>query len=756
MNAQRSRALVMVVDDSTTQAQKMAQALEAAGFRTRLAQNGRDALEQARRWRPDVIVSDILMPVMDGFALCREVRRDPELAQVPVVLYTITYVDPKDEEFARGIGASRFLVKPKDPEALVQEIRMALANGHTASATAPAGPGDEAAFVAAYSERLAAKLEEKITDLEAANRQLSQHYEEALAARDQLAVLLKTAEIAVSSLDLDAVLDRLALHLVTALRITCCRISLVDAGGDHLVVVAARAIRELDWDRRIGQRIPLADAPVHRAALLAREPHVVALDSAESPMPAAERAVAGLEGLRTALLLPMAIGEQSIGLICLGEARMRRRAPITEAQLRLGRAMAEEIGLAIEHARAIREREQAQAALRESNRRLEEALSELQAMHPRLVQQERLRALGEMASGIAHDFNNALSPIVGFTELLLKRPADLADREKAIGYLELISTAAQDAAGIVSRLREFSRPREEGEALLPVQVSSLVEQTIALTQPRWRNQASASGITIDIRTEHGDTPPIAGNESELREMLTNLIFNAVDAMPHGGTITLRTRREAARVLLEVQDTGTGMSEEVRRRCLEPFFSTKGEGGSGLGLAQVYGIVERHAGSIDIASALGQGTTFSVRLPAWAASHTEATGSPTPVGGGGGRPLRVLVVDDEPLVRRVVAEYLTSDEHVVETAASGADGLEKLRAGRFDLVITDRSMPEMSGDEVAAAVKALAPHTPVMLLTGFGEVISAAGEKAGAVDDVVGKPVTLSTLREALARVVPRP
>ena len=394
----------------------------------------------------------------------------------------------------------------------------------------------------------------------------------------------------------------------------------------------------------------------------------------------------------------------------------------------------------------ITENKRAEEALRDSNRRLEEAMGELRTTQHQVIQQERLRALGQMASGIAHDFNNALSPISGFSELLLSMPEQLKDTEKVKGYLEIIHTAAQDSAGIVRRLRDFYRHREKGEFFLPVHLNQVVEQVVSLTQPKWKDQALAGGVTLDIRTDLQRIPVIAGNDAELREVLTNLIFNAVDAMSHDGTITLRTRQEGEYVLLEVKDTGTGMTEEVRERCLEPFFSTKGEQGTGLGLAMVFGILQRHEGTIDIQSKPGEGTTFSIRLPVLKEQMEPA--SPQETATPFAR-LRILLVDDDPRVRETVRAFLVSDEHEVAVAFNGREGLEKFHAGNYDLVMTDRAMPEMSGDHLAAPIKKLAPHKPVIMLTGFGDMMEAADEHPGGVDIILSKPVKLAQLREAL-------
>jgi CheY-like chemotaxis protein/anti-sigma regulatory factor (Ser/Thr protein kinase) len=232
----------------------------------------------------------------------------------------------------------------------------------------------------------------------------------------------------------------------------------------------------------------------------------------------------------------------------------------------------------------------------------------------------------------------------------------------------------------------------------------------------------------------------------MREMLTNLVFNAVDAMPEGGTITLRARPDGEHVLLEVSDTGTGMTDEVRQRCVEPFFSTKGKQGTGLGLALVHSIVERHGGTMAIDSRVAHGTTIMVRLPRHAsapatAAHARPSEAP--------RRLRILLVEDEAAVRTVITHQLGADGHTVDSASNGREGLDKFMSGWFDLVITDRAMPEMGGDQLAIAIIGIAPDKPIIMLTGFGDLMTAKGEKPAGVKAVVSKPVTLDALRQAI-------
>jgi signal transduction histidine kinase len=396
------------------------------------------------------------------------------------------------------------------------------------------------------------------------------------------------------------------------------------------------------------------------------------------------------------------------------------------------------------------ERIRAEAAVLESNRQLSYALERLRETQEHVIQRERLHALGRMASGIAHDFNNALAPILGFSELLLRRPEALADMERARGYIEMIHTAAEDSAKIVARLREFYRYREENDVFTPVSLNDLIQQVISLTQPRWKDQAQANGVNVTIKTELQNIPTISGNEAELREMLFNVVFNAIDAIPVSGTVTFRTSMRDETALLQVADTGMGMTEEVRSRCLEPFFSTKDEHGTGLGLGIVYGIVRRHDGTIEIESEGGKGTTVTIGLPLY--KETRLPVRPEPVGMLE-RSLHILVVEDEPLVREVIEVYLREDRHIIETAANGRQGLEKYKAGTFDLVMTDRAMPEVNGDVLAAEIKKINPKQPVVLLTGFGDLMSGAGEKPEGVDLVVSKPFTLNSLRGAISKAV---
>jgi signal transduction histidine kinase len=381
---------------------------------------------------------------------------------------------------------------------------------------------------------------------------------------------------------------------------------------------------------------------------------------------------------------------------------------------------------------------------------LREALEELHDTQQQVIQQERLRALGTMASGVAHDFNNSLAIILGFGELALMECEKTAQMQKASESIKAIIVAAEDGAKVVRRLQAFHRKdRVEGES--PVDLGRLAEQALGLTEPRWKTETLARGISIEVRSDLQKIPAIAGHACELREILTNLIFNAVDAMPEGGTLCVSTRAGEEEVTLTISDTGTGMTEQVRQRCLEPFFTTKGERGSGLGLSMVYGIIQRHSGKVEIESEPGKGTSFILRFPAL---REPVKPIEEPAEEVTDHPLKVLVVDNEKPIREILAGHLENDLHSVESAASGSDALAKIGASKFDLVITRQVMPGMNGQKLASAIKKISPLTRVLLLTGFYEPKSEESVNGnGGVNHVARKPVSLRRLRNAIAKAM---
>jgi PAS domain S-box-containing protein len=389
---------------------------------------------------------------------------------------------------------------------------------------------------------------------------------------------------------------------------------------------------------------------------------------------------------------------------------------------------------------------------------LQAAYEDLRQTQQAIMRQEKLRVLAQMASGIAHDINNALSPAALFVEMLLDRETNLT--AEATESLVIIQRAIEGVAQTVARMREFYSERDPQRAQESVDLNRAVEQVLDLTRSRWQSMPEKSGFVIQVFAQLAtDLPAVLADESEIRDALANLILNAVDAMPEGGNLTITTHVvELGRIQIEVSDTGIGMDEATRSRCLELFFTTKGVRGSGLGLAMVYGAVERHGGDLQIDSTLGAGTTIRMTFPAApAASGSRAV----PSARESSRPLHILVIDDDILILQSLLTTLGKDGHTAESAEGGLPGIEAFTAATergdpYDLVVTDLGMPHIDGRAVAAAVKAARPQTPVILLTGWGHRLLAEHDFPPGVDRVLAKPPTMAALRTAIAELVGTP
>jgi CheY-like chemotaxis protein len=298
----------------------------------------------------------------------------------------------------------------------------------------------------------------------------------------------------------------------------------------------------------------------------------------------------------------------------------------------------------------------------------------------------------------------------------------------------------------VRQIQEFTRVRRD-EPTQTVDVNQAVRDAVEMTRARWRDDPQSRGVEIRLGLELGAVPPVDGQPLELREVLTSLIQNAVEALPRGGEIRIATRPREDAVEVSVADTGVGMSDSVRRRIFEPFFSTKGPNGTGLGLAMVHGIVSRHRGEILVDTAEGAGSTFTVRLPVGRPPGVPAA----PPSGTGPGAVRVLVIDDEPFVRDTLEEILRQQHHDVVVAGDGVSGLAHFREGAFDLVMTDLAMPGMSGWQVAQAVKAARPQVPVVLVTGWGVDVQGDDLRTRGVDRVMTKPFRFEDVQDVVAR-----
>ena len=593
---------ILIAEDSMTQAHQLQHILEQHRYRVTTASNGRLALEAARHERPSLIISDVVMPEMTGYDLCRHIRRDASLGDIPVILVT-TLSDPQDVIRGLECGADNFILKPYDAEQLLRRIQFVLANN--------------------------------------------------LPRRRERA-------------------------------------------GEPLELVLAGQRHSIDADR----------------------PQILNL------------------------------------LLSTYEAAMARNNELTSTRDRLRQTNFELQQLT----QALEDR------VRERTSELEHSNGQLRHAQHALIQQERLRALGQMASGIAHDINNAISPVALYTDMLLEHESSL--RPEAREHLEIIRRAIEDVARTVDRVREFYRPRDAQAQLAEIEVNALVRQVVDLTRARWNDLPQRRGIMIDLRSQLAvDLPAIRGADHELRDALTNLIFNAVDALPEGGTIEMRTGvamrpdlqgAPTRWIWLEVCDSGIGMDEETRRRCLEPFFTTKGERGTGLGLAMVYGMAQRHHATLEIESEKGRGTAMRLFFPVSEETREDAVQRPiqieSPL-----RSLRILIVDDDPMLCQSLGNALQIDGHDVTTAGGGQAGINTFHAAQatgtpFHIVITDLGMPYVDGRQVARAIRSLSPDTPIIMLTGWGRNLLAETTPPPEVNRLLNKPPRLSELRSALAEL----
>lgn len=545
-------------------------------------------------------------------------------------------------------------------------------------------------------------------------------------------------------LDLRSIFQVVIRSLEDQLPVDFCCICLYDQGQNMLDVSSVglrSAALALEFSMTEHSRVPIDQNGLSRcvAGLLVYEP-----DIHDVAFPFPQRLARG--GLRALVMAPLLAESTVFGVLV---AARHDANSFSSGECEFLRQLSEHVALAANQA-------QLYSAL-------QRAYDDIRQTQQTVMQQERLRALGQMASGIAHDINNAISPVALYTESLLETEPNLSPRTRE--NLEVIKRAIDDVAATVARMREFYRQREPQLTLTPVDANLLLQQVMDLTRARWSDMPLQRGIVIRMVTELApDLPPIHGIEGEIREALTNLIFNAVDAMPDGGTLTLRTRLRrgqpdgvhppAAQVLIEIADSGVGMDEATRRRCLEPFFTTKGERGTGLGLAMVYGMTERHGASIEIDTRPNAGTTMRLRFPVQAnASETVPVQQGTPPSA-----RRILVVDDDPMVLKSLRDILEIDGHTVTSADGGQAGIDTFAAAvhsaqPFELVISDLGMPYIDGRKVSAAIKELSPTTPIILLTGWGQRLLTDGDNPNHTDCVLSKPPKLRELRAALTQLL---
>lgn len=423
------------------------------------------------------------------------------------------------------------------------------------------------------------------------------------------------------------------------------------------------------------------------------------------------------EKIASAICIPLVIKGKRAGV--LSASRFNPQRKFSPEDLKIVSIFAENAAVSIERAQLYRE-------VKESTRQL--------------VQTEKMRALGEMAAGVARDFNNTLAIILGRVELLMQQIQD----PKYAGWLESVRHAGLHASEIVKKIQDFTR-RHATKTFVSLDLNQIIRDTVELAAPKWKHEPAARGKTIHLSTGFGEISPVEGNPSELKEVFMNLIFNAVEALPEGGTILFQTRLVQGQVEVTVIDNGVGMSEETKQKIFEPFFTTKGPKGTGLGLSVAYGIVAHHGGEIAVDSALGKGTTVCIRLPVHKPAHEQTKVEPKVPKSQELSGARIVIVNGEAPENTILTNFLLGCGHLVKSVLSGREVLDQLRRDDLDLVFLDSALSKSSPFELAAEMKRTKSAPAVVLIGGWGHVRLTQDATEQGIDFVIGRPFVLDEI-----------
>jgi signal transduction histidine kinase len=551
----------------------------------------------------------------------------------------------------------------------------------------------------------------------AADVPLQLQLEHEIGQRAKFAALLTVSRAIVNTLDLKTILSTIAKQIRQVIHTDECTVFLHDEREKVLVPAVCDA--QSYAEQMMAVRLKLGEGITGTVAMTGRGEIV---NDAEADPRAVT--VPDTPPEQSALLcVPLKSREHVLGVITL--SRIGRHG-FQEEDLELATLFAGQCSAAIANARLYEN--------------MKHAYDELRSTQAQLVQSAKLNALGEMAGGVAHDFNNILAAILGRTQLLIQTVADPEMRRQ----LSVVEQAALDGAQTVRRVQEFTRVRQD-ERFETLDVNRVLYGVIELTRPAWEAGAKRRGIVVNVHLDLRATQSIAGAASELREVFTNMILNAVDAMPGGGDLWVSSADDVDLVRVQVRDSGVGMDHETRARVFDPFFTTKEVKGTGLGLSVAYGIVTRHHGRIEVHSSPGNGSQFTLEFPVGAvpAEMSPLVDGRTPTA------LRVLVVDDEETVLTVLAEMLRGTGHHVSTALGGPAAIEVLHDQMFDVVFTDLGMPDVNGWDLASLVKARHPECAVVLVSGWGFQLEQDAAHSRGVDRVMAKPFSFTDVEGTL-------
>jgi PAS domain S-box-containing protein len=723
------RAHILVVDDEMGPRESLRMILKPR-FEVLTVESGEAALYELDRFRPDLIFMDIKMPSMDGVEVLRRIKaNDPA---IEVVMIT-AYASLETVKHALTHGAFEYLIKPFSRKDLEDTVNRALVRRQT-----EIGRRGQLAMLAQEMRELTAKTRELE---EAARREVAEQCLRVV----QLSILREISRGILGQLDLPQITesitqslrvglgyDEVAIHFGNQRPGTddgptsvTCPIRNAGAVLGYLTVNNRPSARPIDPRERellemLSEYLAIA---IHNSRLYTQIAEtkqsleqlirsageaIISVDRADRILawnPAAERIFAATEaemlGSPITGVLPEAGYHRA-------KAALSVEQPVYTYETRAARRGDGEMELAV-----------TLSALRGGTGKVEGILAIVRdvttqrELEAQMLQSEKLTALGQLAGGIAHDFNNLLQAILGYAELMARNPEKKELIHRGLGVIE---RAASDGSETVRRIQEFARLRPI-EAFTSVDLNQVIREAVAITRPRWEQQAAQLGIQLDLFLDLPTLPLVLGRPAALSEVFTNLILNAIDAMPNGGVLRISSAAEGSNwVAVKVADTGVGMPEEVRRRIFDPFFTTKGEAGTGLGLSVSYSILKSHGGEIRVESQVGRGTSFTVRLPVGQGAEPE---QPRPAGGQPQRQGRILLIDNEPQVLAVLCEMLIDAGHAVTPTVGGADAVSAYAPGKFDLVVSNIGMPGVNGWEVAERVRAVDPNVPMVFVTGWG-------------------------------------
>jgi PAS domain S-box-containing protein len=705
-------------------------------YQIQTADGGLSALEVIPSYRPDVVILDIKMPELDGLEVLRRVKRiDPA---IEVVMIT-AYASLETVKLALTHGAFEYLIKPFSRQDLEDVVRRALERRH-----AELGARGQVSRLVEEMRRLTAKTR----DLEEAARR--EAFEQSLRVT-QLSILREISRTIIGQLDPNEITGAVTAQLQTALGYDSITIAAEAPQSEpaRAAMLVACVIR--DAEGRLGYLVADNRAsgrpidPRERELLeMLAEYLAIALRNSRlygeiaSTKQSLEQLIASAGDAIITITTDDRIdgwnpaAERTFGLTARQALKRKIAELLPEGDYRTARGKLEngaerEVFETITAAPG-RPRPLTLAVTLSGlrNRRSQGELDGLIAIvrditaqreiEDQLHQAEKLTALGRLAGGIAHDFNNLLQAILGYAQLM---KGNLSNNELIERSLGVVESAAMDGAETVRRIQTFAKIRPD-EQFVRVDINQIVQDAVAITRPRWEENIAHENRPLELRLELHATESPQGRPALLTEALTNLILNAMDAMPQGGTLTLATKHTPGRdVRVTVADTGIGMSESIRQRIFEPFFSTKGDAGSGLGLSMTYSIVRRHGGDIRVDTSPGHGTTFTLIFPVGTESVTPVTPA-TPTQPTGTRRLaRILVVDDDSQVLSSITEMLRGVGHTVSPASTGRSAIAEYQPGRFDMVITNIGMAGMNGWEVAERLRAIDTRVPLLFITGWG-------------------------------------